>query len=222
MSRCVNIAELPPDVQARVLEQIRSGTPADLAVVQEQNSGMPAAESSDRKLSFQTLADEKLTDPVLMDNDELAEIVIDGFTKLRPYIPYIITLNQRFRDGERDSLNRLKQPIRGCHSWTEFCRNQLSRTPQAVNKAIRELKPGDDSRSDESQEPPQQPEVTQYPPQPEDSPGAVFAEQIEEKLARIKSEKSCLLVTATIANGWTNLAIHYLDDSEVKMLLDIL
>ena len=57
----------------------------------------------------------------LGDNDQLADLVIDGVKKFRRYIPLIIELKKRFDDGKRNSDNRLKEPIKGCHSWEEFC-----------------------------------------------------------------------------------------------------
>lgn len=89
-----------------------------------------------RKQSSLTFDGVELTDPVEMDNDQLADIVISGVKKFWRIVPYVITLKQRFRDGERDSKNRLKEPIKGCHSWLEFSTKKCDRTPEGIAKAI--------------------------------------------------------------------------------------
>jgi hypothetical protein len=80
-------------------------------------------------------------EPAQMNTHQLADVVIDGMKKLRHYLPYIAELKKRFDDSERNSLNKLKQPIRNCHSWEEFCGQHLDRTPQAVNYALAKSKP---------------------------------------------------------------------------------
>jgi hypothetical protein len=73
----------------------------------------------------------------MMTDDELAGIVVGMFSKMRDYLPYIVALKDRFNDGNRDSLNRLRAPIRGCRTWKEFCKSVLGVTPQAIRDAIR-------------------------------------------------------------------------------------
>lgn len=125
----------------RLFAEVQPG----VAIVKVEQPQVAAAETAIvptvKKRSF--AADIRLTDPVGMTNNELAEVVIQGFRKIRPYIPYIITLRQRFLNGDRDDKNRLIEPIKGCSSWKEFCVELLHRTPQAVGKAIRESKPKD-------------------------------------------------------------------------------
>ena len=65
-------------------------------------------------------------------------------------------------------------------------------------------------------------DVQHFQPAEADSPEAVLADQLQDKLKRIQGSKSNIKVYVTIAHGYTNLAINYLNDSEVKMLLDIL
>jgi hypothetical protein len=81
----------------------------------------------------------KFTDPINMTDDELADMVAEGYRQFYRYIPYIITLWQRFQKKERDGKNRLLEPIKGCHSFDEFCTKFLDRTPSAVYKAIRQV-----------------------------------------------------------------------------------
>jgi len=64
--------------------------------------------------------------------------------------------------------------------------------------------------------------VQHFQPAEADSPEAVLADKLQDKLKRILGSKSNIKVNVTIANGWTNLAFDYLSESEVKMLLDIL
>jgi hypothetical protein len=64
--------------------------------------------------------------------------------------------------------------------------------------------------------------VQHFQPAEADSPEAVLADQLQDKLKRILGSKSNIKVNVTIANGWTNLAFEYLNESEVKMLLEIL
>jgi hypothetical protein len=61
-----------------------------------------------------------------------------------------------------------------------------------------------------------------FQPAEADSPEAVLADQLQDKLKRILGSKSNIKVNVTIANGWTNIAFDYLNDSEVKMLREIL
>jgi hypothetical protein len=80
---------------------------------------------------------ETLGNPQALSNDDLADIVVTGLRKLRDYLPYIAELKSRFDAGERDNQNRLRAPIRGCHTWAEFCSNELGRTPRAITKALK-------------------------------------------------------------------------------------
>jgi hypothetical protein len=64
--------------------------------------------------------------------------------------------------------------------------------------------------------------VQRFQPAEADSPEAVLADQFQDKLKRILGSKSNIKVNVTIANGWTNIAFDYLNDSEVKMLREIL
>ena len=64
--------------------------------------------------------------------------------------------------------------------------------------------------------------VQQFQPAEADSPEAVLADQLRDKLKRILGSKSNIKVIVRIASGWTNLAFDYLNESEVKMLLEIL
>jgi hypothetical protein len=73
-----------------------------------------------------------LPDPASLSLEDLAPIVIEGIRKLRIYRPYILTFLKKFQDAERDSKNRLKVPVKGCHTFKDFCRKHLDRSPQAV------------------------------------------------------------------------------------------
>jgi hypothetical protein len=53
-------------------------------------------------------------------------------------LPYVFALREKFREGDRDSSNRLKVPIKDCYTWSDFCLKHLDRTRQAIDKAIRE------------------------------------------------------------------------------------
>ena len=93
-----------------------------------------------RGKSSQTLLDTKrFTDPINMTDDELGDMVVGGYRQFYRYIPWVITLWQRFQKKERDSKNHLLEPIKGCHSFDEFCTKILDRTPSAVYKAIRQV-----------------------------------------------------------------------------------
>ena len=72
-----------------------------------------------------------------LTNDQLADIVIEGFKKIRAFLPHIRMLKERFRSGDRDSANRLKTPIKGCLSWKEFCKKHLDRTTEALREALK-------------------------------------------------------------------------------------
>jgi hypothetical protein len=64
--------------------------------------------------------------------------------------------------------------------------------------------------------------VQHFQPAEADSPEAVLASQFQNILKRILGSKSNSKVNVTIANSWTNIAFDYLNDSEVKTLLEIL
>jgi len=65
-------------------------------------------------------------------------------------------------------------------------------------------------------------DVQHFQPAEADSREAVLAGQLSDKLKRILGSKSNISVNVRIANGWTNFAFDYLNDSEVKKLLEIL
>jgi hypothetical protein len=82
---------------------------------------------------------EEETSPTLganMTDDALATYVIGLCVKIREMLPYIILLKGRFDNGERDSQNHLRNPIKGCYCWKEFCTHYLNRTPRDINKAF--------------------------------------------------------------------------------------
>jgi hypothetical protein len=91
-----------------------------------------------KKKSFRTLRN---SHPAQMPDEFLADIVILTFKKLSHYLEHIRELKSRFDIGDRDSKNHLKIPIKGCHSWAEFCERHLDHTPQAVGKAIGRKRP---------------------------------------------------------------------------------
>jgi hypothetical protein len=106
--------------------------------VSEQSSQTPAVNGE----FVQEPADIALGgDLVLMSPDELADIVIEGFRKLRPYQRYIAELHRRFTIADRDENNRLLEPIKGCHTFREFCTKRLGRTAEAVYKMMRTADP---------------------------------------------------------------------------------
>jgi hypothetical protein len=78
-------------------------------------------------------------DPASLTLEELAPFVIEGFRKLRLYRPYILAFLKKFQDAERDSKNRLKVPVKGCHTFKEFCSRHLGRSPQAVYALAKEI-----------------------------------------------------------------------------------
>jgi len=65
-------------------------------------------------------------------------------------------------------------------------------------------------------------DVQHFQPAVADSPEVVLADQLQDKLKSILGSKSNISVKVRIANGWTNIAIDYLNHSEVKMLREIL
>lgn len=114
----VTLAELDPKSRAKALQQIEAteGTTTLATVVNE---------------TFTTLGD-----PAQMTTDALVTVVIDGVQKIRSLLPYIAALKSRFDDGQRDSANRLVNPINGCHSWRDFCVTHLDRAPQTIGRAF--------------------------------------------------------------------------------------
>jgi len=80
-------------------------------------------------------------DPTGKSNDELADIVIRMFAKLSRYRRYVEELNVRFSEADRDENNRLIVPIKGCHTFRDFCRKRLNRTAGAVYKMMRNADP---------------------------------------------------------------------------------
>jgi hypothetical protein len=83
--------------------------------------------------------DRDLPDPASLSLEELAPIVIEGVRKLRLYRPYILTFLKKFQEADRDGKNRLKVPVKGCHTFKEFCRTHLDRSPQAVYALAKEI-----------------------------------------------------------------------------------
>ncbi len=75
-------------------------------------------------------------DPATMTNKELVAVAIQAFAKIQQYVPYIMELRKRFEAGERNSENRLREPIEGCHSWKEFCNSILNRNYESVRAAL--------------------------------------------------------------------------------------
>lgn len=112
MTATVELSELDPVTRQRILEQI------------------PDAAQTVPQLSCETL------DPASLTNDQLADLVIEGVKKIRAYLPYIRTLKERFDSGDRNSMNRLRVPIKGCCSWQEFCDQHLDRSTEAIRKAL--------------------------------------------------------------------------------------
>jgi predicted RNA-binding Zn-ribbon protein involved in translation (DUF1610 family) len=78
-------------------------------------------------------------DPISMTDNELADIVVEGYGQFYRHLPYVITLWQRFQKKKRDGKNHLLEPIKGCHSFDEFCTKYLDHTPSAVYKALRQV-----------------------------------------------------------------------------------
>jgi hypothetical protein len=113
-------------------ESMSQAAPAETAIAKKANAVRG-------KSSRTRLDTTKFTDPINMTNDELADIVAEGYRQFYRYVPYVVTLWQRFRDGDRDDKNRLLEPIKGCYSFDEFCTKILDRTPSAVYKAIRQV-----------------------------------------------------------------------------------
>jgi hypothetical protein len=101
----------------------------------KRNHSATALVTTVEKETFSTL-----DNPAELTDDQLANAVVVLFGKMRDYMPYIIALKERFDAGERDSLNRLRTPIKGCHTWTEFCRNILNRAPQSIGEAMKPKK----------------------------------------------------------------------------------
>lgn len=84
--------------------------------------------------------DRDLPDPASLSLEDLAPIVIEGVRKLRLYGPYIVTFLKKFQDAERDGKNRLKVPVKGCHTFKDFCRTHLGRSQQAVYALAKEIR----------------------------------------------------------------------------------
>jgi hypothetical protein len=106
-----------------------------LAIIEDNNHSATALVTTVQQETCETLAP-----PETMTDDELAGTVVGLCAKMREYLPYIIALKERFDAGERDSLNRLRIPIKGCHTWTEFCKSILNRAPQSIYEAMKPKK----------------------------------------------------------------------------------
>jgi hypothetical protein len=79
-----------------------------------------------------------VADAAKMSIDALADYVIEGIKKFEHYLPLVRALKEKVKTIPRDSKNRFTIPLKGCYSWSEFCRQYLDRTRQAVDKAIDE------------------------------------------------------------------------------------
>jgi hypothetical protein len=97
-----------------------------------------SCQTLDPRLSDPACVATAVTDPAKMTADELADVVIEGIKKFDYYLPFIRALKEKVKAIPRDSKNRFKAPLKGCYSWSEFCREYLDRTRQAVDKAIDE------------------------------------------------------------------------------------
>jgi hypothetical protein len=80
-------------------------------------------------------------DPAAMNANELADIVIQGFGKLRPYKRYIAELHHRFRTDDRDENKHLLEPIKDCYTFSEFCTKHLDRSARAIYHLLRDSDP---------------------------------------------------------------------------------
>src|SRR5580658_11390880 len=108
---------------------------AGLVIVEDKNHSATALVTTVQQETCETPAP-----PETMTDDELAGTVVGLCAKMREYLPYIIALKERFDSGERDSLNRLRIPMKGCHTWTEFCKSILNRAPQSIYEAMKPKK----------------------------------------------------------------------------------
>jgi hypothetical protein len=82
-----------------------------------------------------------LGDPAEYTSAEKAAIVIKYVRNFRECIPFIVSLKEDFDTGERDSLNRLREPIQDCHSWKEFCDLHLGKSDRRIRQVLAAAKP---------------------------------------------------------------------------------
>ena len=112
------------------------------AILREEAKETGVTRTSETRIGATVSEESSLTldSPDTMTVEQLVDIAIQGFGKIRKYLPYIVALKRHFDDAARDDTNRLKEPIRGCYSWTEFCGMHLDRTPRAVELAFADKK----------------------------------------------------------------------------------
>jgi hypothetical protein len=153
-------------------------------------------------------------DPAEMTSDQLADIVIEGIKKLRRYLPYIVTLKDRFDTGDRDSTNRLKTPIKDCCTWKDFCAKHLDRTPQAIGKALADKKPA------EIVSPATRVLSTEEQKRPEKNAAVISA--MQQQIIRAR-ELNQLFRNAEVTRSSTpdrfNLTLRDLTDAEVQAII---
>jgi Domain of unknown function (DUF4338) len=82
-----------------------------------------------------------LGNPAEYTSAEKAAIVIKYVRNFRECIPFIISLKKDFDAGERDSTNRLREPIKDCHSWKEFCDMHLGKSDRRIRQVLAAAKP---------------------------------------------------------------------------------
>ncbi len=101
--------ELPANVQAKILQQM----------------------SVDDTLSPTPL--------LASEMNQVADTVIQGVNDFAKVLPQIITLREYFETAERDSANRLRVPIKSCHTWTEFCRMHLGANIRTIQRLLKDV-----------------------------------------------------------------------------------
>ena len=74
--------------------------------------------------------------PINQAAEDLADHVITGVKKISAILNKIALLFQMFDDGERDNSNRLKVPIKKCHTKQEFCNRYLDRNIRTIQKQL--------------------------------------------------------------------------------------
>lgn len=80
---------------------------------------------------------ESLSSPAEMATEELASVVINGFKRIKDYLPYIAELKSRFDKAPRGAGNRLLNPIADCYTWSQFCEEHLGRSRKTIFDALR-------------------------------------------------------------------------------------
>jgi hypothetical protein len=74
--------------------------------------------------------------PINQAAEDLADDVIAGVKKISTILDKIVLLFEMFDEGERDSHNRLKVPIKGCYTKQEFCDRWLDRNIRTIQKTL--------------------------------------------------------------------------------------